>query len=163
MLFRSIYLCSCCLYCAHLVPQLHRAITEGALKGIARAYVREFPVRSHADSTDSGLATVAARRLGKGWAYLLHLYKNAGTFDVSKLATYAAEVGIDEQAFRSQLADPSVRQQLVASKREGVRNRVAATPTLFINNRLYSGPLDIDSIIDVIQEEAERVKARSKK
>jgi protein-disulfide isomerase len=50
-----------------------------------------------------------------------------------------------------------VRRELIAAKREGVRNRVNATPTVFINGRLYTGDLGVENIIDVLEEEAERV------
>lgn len=159
----TMYLCSRCPYCARLVPKLYKAVTEGQLKGVAKAYVREFPVRSHAQSTELALATVAARRLGKGWPYLLHLYSHMETLDNAKLTQYAVELGLDGQAFRSELEDPSVRAQLVASKREGVRNRVTATPTIFINGKRYSGDLDFESIVDVVQEQAERMRVKPSK
>jgi len=156
------YLCARCPYCARLVPKLHKAVTEGALKGKVKMYAREFPIRSHAGSTEAGLAMVAARRLDKGWPFLLHLYRIFDQFDPANLPKCAAQYGMDEEAFRNLLSDGSVRSELVASKKEGVRNRVNATPTLFINGRKYSGDLDYETIVDVLEEEAERVSKRSK-
>lgn len=68
---------------------------------------------------------------------------------------------MDKERFSQLLRDSSVRRELVASKKEGVRNRVNATPTLFINGRKYSGDLDYEMLVDVLEEEAERVSKRS--
>ena len=151
------YLCARCPYCAKLVPLLHKAITEGALKGKVKAYVREFPIRSHEHSTEGGMAMVAARRLGKGWTFLLHLYRIFDKFDPANLPRCAAEYGMDQERFTSLMTDSGVRRELVASKKEGVRNRVNATPTLFINGRKYTGDLDYETVVDVLEEEYERV------
>jgi protein-disulfide isomerase len=156
----SLYLCARCPYCARLVPQLHKEITEGTLKGKVKAYVREFPIRSHPGSTEGGMAMVAARRMGKGWTFLLHLYRIFDQYDPANLPKCAAEYGMNEEEFRNLLSDEGVRRELTASKKEGVRNRVEATPTLFINGRKYTGDLSIETVVDVIEEEAERVKAR---
>lgn len=157
----SLYLCARCPYCARLVPQLHKEITEGALKGKVKAYVREFPIRSHPGSTEGGMGMVAARRLGKGWPFLLHLYRIFDRFDPANMPKCAAEYGMDEEEFRNLLNDEGVRRELTASKKEGVRNRVDATPTLFINGRKYTGELSIETVVDVLAEEAERVRAKA--
>lgn len=151
------YLCARCPYCARLVPKLHKAVTEGELKGKVKAYVREFPIRSHPHSTEGGMAMVAARRLGKGWTFLLHLYRIFDKFDPANLPKCAAEYGMDQERFTNLMSDPGVRRELVASKKEGVRNRVNATPTLFINGRKYTGDLDYETVVDVLEEEYERV------
>ncbi|MFW5740811.1 MAG: DsbA family protein [Myxococcota bacterium] len=151
------YLCARCSYCARLVPKLHKAVTEGSLKGKVKMYAREFPIRGHAGSTEGGMAMVAARRFDKGWTFLLHLYRISDQFDPANLPKCAAEYGMDEARFRALLSDAGVRRELVASKKEGVRNRVNATPTLFINGRKYTGDLDFETVMDVLEEEYDRV------
>jgi protein-disulfide isomerase len=151
------YLCARCPYCSRLLPALHRSATEGELKGKVRLYFREFPIRSHAGSTEGSLAMVAARHLGKGWPYLLHLYRIFDKFDGTKLVDYAVEDGLDAARFRALMAEPGVRRELVASKKEGVRNKVSATPTVFINGRPYGSDLDIEVLKTVLLEEHERV------
>lgn len=156
----TLYLCARCPYCAKLVPQLHKAVTEGSLKGDVKMFAREFPIRSHQGSTEGGMAMVAARRLGKGWRFILHLYSIFDRFDPANLPSCAEQHGMDKAAFTGLLGNAEVRRELVASKKEGVRNRVNATPTLFINGRKYTGDLDYDTVVDVLEEEAERVRAK---
>jgi len=154
------YVCARCPYCSQLVPRLHQSVTEGALKGIARLHVRIFPIRTHEGSTDGGLAIVAAQKLGKLWPFLLHLYRNFDRFDPARLPDCASAQGMDRDAFIRMMNDAATRQSLVASKREGVRNKVDATPTVFLNGRIYTGDLDTTSLQDVIEEENDRLARR---
>ena len=43
------------------------------------------------------------------------------------------------------------------ARKEGIRNKVEATPTLFIDGRRYSYELETPVLVDVLQEEWERV------
>ena len=52
--------------------------------------------------------------------------------------------------------DPGVRSQLVASKKEGLKVGVEATPTLFIDGFRYHGELDIAELTDVLEESYEQ-------
>lgn len=47
------------------------------------------------------------------------------------------------------------------SKKEGLRNEVNETPTFFINDRKYVGDLELEELVDVLEEEYERVGQRS--
>jgi protein-disulfide isomerase len=152
-----LYLCARCPFCARLAPQLHQSVVAGELKGKVKLYVRAFPIRSHPHSTEGGMAMLAAQKLGKFWDFLLHMYANFKRFDPAKLPDCAAAKGMDRERFRQLLTNKQLRKRLVASKKEGVRNKVDSTPTLFINGRKYSGDLDAVQVVDVLAEEYERV------
>ena len=87
----------------------------------------------------------------------------ASVFDPAKLPDCAAAKGMDREQFRQLLANKQLRKRLVVSKKEGVRNKVDSTPTLFINGRKYSGDLDITQLEDVLAEEYERVTSKRRK
>ena len=154
-----IYICGRCPFCAKLEPRLYDLVTAGSLKGKVKLYVRAFPIRSHANSTEAGLGMVAAERMGNIWGFLRELYKNFDSFDVAKLPDYAAAAGLDPAAFRAQMDDPTTRSRLVASKKEGTRNKVDATPTLFIDGRMWLGEMSFNEVEDVLDEAAERAGA----
>jgi protein-disulfide isomerase len=149
------YVCGRCPYCAKLVPLLYESVTKGRLKGKAKLVVRPFPIRSHKHSTLAGKAMVAAERMGQFWPFLLHLYAHFDQFDPDKVAECAAHAGLDAERFRSLLNEPGVEQALVTSKKEGVRNHVEATPTLFIKGRAYSADLALGAIEDFVEERIE--------
>lgn len=66
-------------------------------------------------------------------------------------------MGLDRKKFSEAAQDQGTRQQLVDSKKEGVKNSVDATPTLFINGRKYNGDMKMGALEDVLEEEHERV------
>lgn len=149
------YLCARCPFCANLIPALHREVTSGRLAGRVALVFRLFPIKSHEHSTEANLAVGAAQKMGKGWEYLLRAYRGFHAFSPAVLSDWASDVGLDRAAFEAATRDPAVRDAVVASKKEGLRNGVDATPTLFINGRRWQGDLDADTVLDAIEEEAE--------
>lgn len=154
------YVCPRCPFCARLVDELHKSVEGGKLAGQVKLYARLFPVRSHPGSTEAGLGLVAAARLGKFWEFLLQLYRDFDHFDPARLADIAAAAGIDKAKFTETMNDAKTREQLVNSKKEGVRNGVESTPTLFINGRKYVGELNISALEDILSEEHDRVNGK---
>jgi protein-disulfide isomerase len=64
---------------------------------------------------------------------------------------------MDRAAFEQLVDAPATRERLLASKKEGIVNKVEATPTFFIDGRRFAGDLDIDELVDVLEEEHDRV------
>jgi protein-disulfide isomerase len=54
--------------------------------------------------------------------------------------------------------DPASRRWLVEMKKEGIVNSVEAAPTFFINDRKYQAELTPEELIDVLEEEFDRIK-----
>lgn len=148
-----VYACSRCPFCRMLVPKLYREVTEGSLKGKVRLYFRPFPLKDHPGSTEGGLAMLSAARLGQFWPFVVHaLYGKYDAFCPALLPSWAESAGMDKPAFEKALANPAVRDALVAAKQEGIRNKVTATPTLFIDGRKYVYDLTTEAIVDVLEE-----------
>lgn len=154
----TIYACARCPFCSKLVPQVYTAVTTGVLKDKVKLYFKPFPLKSHEYSKEGGLAMVAALHMGKFWDYLLRLYSNFDMFCIDKLDDWAKVEGLDPQKFTKMMKDPIIRKQLIECKKEGLANKVNATPALFINKRKYTGFLDMKEVIDVLEEEYERTK-----
>jgi protein-disulfide isomerase len=154
------YACARCPYCSKVVPDLYRLVTRGGLKGKARLVFKTFPIRSHKGSVEGGLAFLAAHQLGKFWPYLLKLYGEFDRFSDKNLVAWAGQLGLERKVFEKKLADKKNRKLLVDIKKEGLRNGVNSTPTLFINGRRYHGDLDHDTLLDVLEEEHDRVSKR---
>lgn len=152
------YACARCPFCSKVVPQLHEDVTSGPLAGKVRLAFRTFPVRGHEHATEGALAIEAARALGAFWPYLLRLYGDFDGFSVDKLDTWARESGLDPAAFAARVKDDTTRAAVVASKKEGVRLGVTATPTLFVDGRRYRGDLDADGLRDALLEAWERAQ-----
>jgi hypothetical protein len=151
-----VYACARCPFCSKSVPEVYKAVTRGALKGKAKLAMRIFPVKSHEYSKEGGLALQAANSLGFFWPYLLNMYANFDRFCPVKLAEMAAEVGMTSDVFAAEMKKGETRKLLVASKKEGLRNQVEATPTYFIGGKLYRGDLKTAALLDAVGEEVER-------
>jgi len=147
-----VYACARCPFCRLLVPQLHEAVTSGPLLGKARLYFRIFPIRGHEHSKEGGLALEAAAGQGHFWELLLRMYEDYDRFCLEELPAWAEAVGMEREVFERLYADPATREALVESKKEGLRNGVDVTPSVFIDRRRYVGDLTFEELADVIGE-----------
>jgi protein-disulfide isomerase len=157
------YACVRCPFCSRITPDLVEAITEGPLAGKVRFHFKLFPIKGHEGSTESGLAAVAALRQERFWDFLAVTYDRFDQFSVDALPTWATEAGLDMAAYDTAMADPATRDQLVQSKREGMANGVDATPTFFISGRRYQAALELAQMIDVLEEEYERLSGAQRR
>jgi len=152
------YGCARCPYCAKITVDIHDAFVTGRLKGKAKLYLKTFPIRGHPYVTESGLAFLAAQKLEHFWEFVLYFYQRFDLFSLSNQLTWAEAVGMDRGAFERAMADPATRQSLVEIKKEGLVNGIQGTPTFFINGRQYHGELVPEEMIDVLEEEFERIQ-----
>jgi protein-disulfide isomerase len=152
-----VYACARCPFCSKIIPSLFKEISQGRLRGKARLYFKVFPIRGHEYSKEAGLGFVAAYQLGAFWPFMLYSYESFDHFCVKKQLEWAEKSGLAPQAFAQRVNAPDTRAMLVESKKEGLRNKVDATPTFFINGRKYVGSLGLEELMDVLEEEYERL------
>jgi len=151
----AVYACTRCPFCSKLLPPLYQAVTDGALRGKVRLYFRPFPLKEHPGSVEGGQALIAAALQGQAWAYLLKLYAQFDDFAPCKLGDWAEALGLDRAQFTAAFQEQTTRDYLVEAKREGLRNHIEATPTLFINGRKYLYELSQEAVQDILEEECE--------
>jgi protein-disulfide isomerase len=154
------YACARCPFCSKVIPALHTKVTRGVLKGKARLHFKTFPIRGHEGSKEGGLALVAAARMGQLWPFLLRLYGRYDFFCPDALSTWAAEAGLDKAEFERLCKDPETLPLLVESKKEGIRNRVLATPTVFLEGRIFLGEPTLEELVDLVEELYDRKTGR---
>jgi protein-disulfide isomerase len=153
-----IYACARCPYCSRLIPALYEAVNDGVLKDHARLAFRIFPIRGHEGSTEAGLGFAAAAAMGRFWPFMLYAFAHFDEWSAERQLEWAAAVGLDRDDFSEHLRDPTTRETLVTSKKEGLVNGVEETPTVFLNGRRWVGDLTIEELVSAIEEEAERVR-----
>ena len=155
-----VYACARCPYCRKVVPELYNLVTSGPLKGQIALYFRPFPIRGHAGSMEGGLGFIVAQSWSKLWPYVLETYKGFDHFSAAALPRWGAAVGIPAAEFKKGMKESLARSILVATKKEGLRNGVDATPTIFINGRKYYGELEREVLADVLGEAVDRAEKR---
>lgn len=158
-----VYACARCPYCKVLVTALYQEVTKGSLKGKVKIYFRPFPIKSHPGSVEGGLAMISAARLGGFWPLVNKMYERYERFCPKLLPDWAAETGMLKEMFAKEMAEPKTREALVITKQEGLKNKVEATPTLFIDDRKYVYEMKLEPVLDVLNEAYETASASGKK
>ena len=95
---------------------------------------------------------MSAAKLGRFWPFAMLVYKQFESFTPAVLPQWAVAAGMDRAAFERGFSDPKTRDELVASKQEGLRNKVDATPGLFIDGRPYVYEMTTEAVLDVLEE-----------
>ncbi len=148
------YACARCPYCAKITPRLYKAVTEGSLKGKVKLFFRPFPIKSHEGSIEGGLAMETAASLGYFWPFVNLMYERYEQFCPNLLSTWIEkDLKKDKAAFETTMQDTKTRTALIASKQEGINNKVNSTPTLFINGTEYVYNLS-EGVLEGVLEEA---------
>ena len=140
-----------CPYCALaavevIAPLMAQDVAEGRM----RIVFHNFAFLG-AESRWAAQAAVCAAVQGRFWPFHDRLFsqlkgKDVGTFRPERLVEMAREEGLQVDAFRSCLQQPSVGTLVEASYREGVRRGVQGTPTFFVNGRMVEGLVPVDVI-----------------
>jgi protein-disulfide isomerase len=110
----------------------------------------DFPLENaHPNARIAANAARCAEDQGKFWEYADALY---GAQDAwapqsdpsSSFIAYAKQLGMNDGAFGQCLADKTYDSKIADDQKEGVANRVDATPTFFLNNVRITGALTPD-------------------
>jgi NhaA family Na+:H+ antiporter len=140
-----------CPYCRQLRPVLERLRQA---MGQRLLYVfRHFPnERAHPGSTDIAIAAEAAARQGRFWEMHDALYTCEPPLDQASVRELARKIGLDMARFERDLKDPKLRARVDEDLKDGRRNHVTATPTLFVDGVRYDGAWDFYSMLEQLQQ-----------
>ncbi|MCH7795668.1 MAG: 2-hydroxychromene-2-carboxylate isomerase [Proteobacteria bacterium] len=101
------------------------------------------PVDFRVDPAYLAVAASAAKRLGAVEAYSRRLFQaifvEGGAIAEADLIGFAADVGLDAQAFRTRLEDPATAELHEAALQEAHRRGAFGVPTFFVGKRLFWG------------------------
>lgn len=143
-----------CPACATYHPIVGQVIDEYQDR-IAVVY-RHFPLRSiHPNSQISAEASEAAALQGKFWEMYDQLFEKqdewSGESDpTERFVTYAEEIGLNTDQFRTDLTSSVVTDAVDANYRSGVAASVNGTPTFFLNGTQLDNPGSFDEFRTVI-------------
>lgn len=141
------------------------AVAYSVVKQIEKEYkdkvnfaFREYPLMSHKNGYVSSLAAEAAGGQGKFWEMYDKLYTNQKEWSDEKdplniFVSYAKEIGIDVDKFTQDVIDKKYDKKIQEDLRDGNTLGIRATPTFFINGKMYSGVLQYDDFKSKIENE----------
>jgi protein-disulfide isomerase len=151
-----VYACPRNEACAKLLPDLLREVTDGRLKDKVAFYYRPFFPAGNDEFLECGRGLYSAAYQGKFWPYLIHLCLERDQLQKATLRDWAGSHGLDRCIFDHTCEQPGTTAWLAASREEGAGNGVTAAPAAFVNGRRIQGQLDLDTLVDVLDEEHER-------
>lgn len=122
---------------------------------------REFPLMGHKNGYNSALAAEAAGGQNKFWEMYDKLYSNQKEWSDKNNAleiftSYAKEIGIDSDKFKKDVESKKYDSNIQADLRDGNILDINATPTFFINGRVYNGVLNYDDFKSKIESELKK-------
>ena len=127
---------------------------EQRLSGRLRFAFRHFPLTDiHPHSHAAAAAAEAAANQGHFWAMHESLFHHQKTLQTARPQTYAAELGLDMDAFERDVRGDAVAARISRDVESGIASgEVHGTPTLFIDGRVYRGPYDAATLLRLLSD-----------
>jgi protein-disulfide isomerase len=143
-----------CPYCA-LVARPLRQLRAKYPNGVRLVY-KQYPLEFHEYARKAaGLSVVAAQR-GRFWPVYDELFKASPELSESILSQTATDAGMDAGKLGELVRSTNVQHQIDGDIQLGKSVGVNATPTLFVNGRLYHGPIDPANLERLVTQELAR-------
>jgi protein-disulfide isomerase len=130
----SDFQCPFCSQAAGLVKQIVEAYPDDV-----RVVYKNYPLPFHKQALPAAKAAVAAGKQGKFWEMHDKLFENYRTLNDDVYATYASEIGIDVEKFKSDMASDEVKKIVDQDMSDARTAEVRGTPTFFINGKKPQG------------------------
>lgn len=120
-----------------------------------RIVFRNFPLTTiHNHAEHAAEAAEAAGALGQFWPMHDTLYEHQRALADGDLLDYAAQLGLDADAFQQAMTEHTYAERVRKDFLGGVRSGVNGTPTFFINGERYDGPFDRASLSAALEQAA---------
>jgi thiol-disulfide isomerase/thioredoxin len=143
-----------CPHCKRVQPVLRQVLEE--YPDQVKLYFKHYPLGGHTNARAAAEAGVAAQRQGKFWPYNDKVWANADSLTPAALEQFAKDVGLDVTKWRTDFESDGVKARVEKDRSDGEALGIAATPTLYINGRLFTDNRDVESLRDWINEELNR-------
>ena len=118
---------------------------------------RHFPLDSHRHAFLAARYAEAAARQGKFWEMHDILFLNqvlwAALPDAEEVFdSYAAQIGLDIEQLKADMAQSDIREKIVADQQGGIRAGVRSTPAMYLNGRPINNPRSAGELINIVNE-----------
>lgn len=138
-----------CPSCGSVYPII-KALEEKYTDQSVRFVFRHYPLPQHENAFISAEAAVEAHKQGKFWEYHDTLFENQLNLKEADLLSYAQQVGLDVPTFQAALTAHTHKDTVQRDISDGSALAITGTPTIFINNRQYTGSYSLDALSQAI-------------
>jgi protein-disulfide isomerase len=135
-----------CIHCGRAYPIIKEV--QKVLGDNLRFVFRHFPtVRTHPHSLRAAEAAEAAGAQGKFWEIHDELFTHQDSLEDNHLFRYARRIDLDLESFNRDMAEHTFLKQIEADyNRSLFDEHVTGTPTVYINDVLYAGATDVETL-----------------
>ncbi len=141
-----------CPYCKRAEP-IVEALLERYPENVRFEY-RHFPLEQiHPLARAASEAALCAGEQDRFWDYHRLVFEKTPELADEKLREYAAELGLDAEAFDTCLAENRYRKTVDEDLEAGRKAGVSGTPSFFVNGIPVTGPRNVDAFAEVIDDE----------
>jgi protein-disulfide isomerase len=140
-----------CPFCNRVNPTMDQV--EREYGDDVRIIFKHLPLRIHPKAPAAHAAAEAAHRQGKFWEMHDLIFSDQRAMSPEKYEEYAAQLGLDMDQFKRDVASASVKQKIAADAAEAAKLGVTGTPAFFVNGRFISGAQPYATFKSMIDEE----------
>ena len=139
-----------CIHCGRAYPIIKEV--QKLMGDNLRFVFRHFPTaRTHPHSLRAAEAAEAAGAQGKFWEMQDQLFTHQQALDDRDLSRYARRIGLDVDRFARDMSENTFLKQIEDDYNQSLFDEhVTGTPTFYINEVLYTGATDAESLLDAI-------------
>lgn len=137
-----------CGWCKRSLEELVK-LTKADPK--VRVVMKEFPVFGGPPSLEAAKAAMASRKQDKYWEFHVALMK-ARQVNPENLYVIAAQVGLDVQKLKADMADPKIEAALHQNVEIGRKMGIEATPGFLVDSHLNVGYLQSTEMQALLSE-----------
>jgi len=140
-----------CPFCKRFREQTFNKIKENFIDtGIVKFVYRDLPLSFHPYAQKAAEAAQCAHEQGKFWEYHDKLFENQQQLDENSLKKYAADLGLDVEAFTTCLDSGKYEEETLKDAQAAAGQGIGGTPGFIINGKKISGAQPYDKFEQVI-------------
>ena len=151
-----------CPACGNYEPLVEKVIDQN--KKDLKFVFRHFPLTQvHQNAMLAAKASESASLQGKFWEMHDVIYAHQtdwseGVDARNVFISYAQNIGLDVEKFKTNLDNPSIEQNILAEEKEGVKLGVNSTPSFFLNGKKLKNPATVEEFDALIKKEIQNTK-----
>jgi protein-disulfide isomerase len=126
-----------CPFCKRIEPELAQALADHP--DAVRMFVRQNPLKMHADAMPAAQAALAANEQGKFWQMHEKLFENPKDLKRPALERMAEELGLDMARFRKAMDTNAHAAAIEKDVSDATSLRATFTPAVFVGGYLVEG------------------------
>ena len=133
-----------CGHCARLSESIK--VLQAEFGDRVRFVFKQFPMTRHPFAHYAARASLAAHRQGAFWQFHDLLFKHQLELSEAKIDGFASELNLDLEKYNVDRERPETYEHIARDRKEAIAAGLRATPTLYMNGRLYTESKRLDAL-----------------